>query len=51
MSTCTYCGQPIETREWHPVTTATDSDGAVTFYAFCSADCQREWRVEALDPC
>jgi hypothetical protein len=37
---CTECGGPIETSDWHPVTTGVDEDGSVDIYAFCSWRCR-----------
>lgn len=41
--TCANCGRQIDTKEWHPLATRSDSDGNFRVYAFCSVDCRDEW--------
>lgn len=40
---CAYCGDVIDTRQWHPLGIGTDEDGEQRFYKFCSRACKREW--------
>ncbi len=37
---CSECGGPIETTDWHPVTTRVDEEGSVDLYVFCSWRCR-----------
>jgi hypothetical protein len=39
---CANCTAPIDTSEWHPITTATDDD-RFRVYAFCGSDCREAW--------
>ncbi|MXR20001.1 DUF7576 family protein [Halobacterium bonnevillei] len=43
---CQTCGSRIDPAEWHPVTTATDDDGAFQLYSFCSNECWNDWTAE-----
>ena len=43
---CAYCGTPIDTGDWYPVTKERDGDGSLEFYSFCSEECQDDWRDE-----
>ncbi|WP_232686357.1 DUF7576 family protein [Halobacterium zhouii] len=46
---CEYCGTPIDTSEWYPVTNRRDPDGSVELYAFCSETCQDSWCDEQTE--
>lgn len=46
---CEYCGAPIDTNDWYPVTNRRDSDGTVKLYAFCSEACQDSWCDEQTE--
>lgn len=41
--TCANCGEQIDTTEWHPLVTRTDTDGNFQVFAFCNEDCRDEW--------
>lgn len=46
---CEYCGQPIETSDWYPITNRRDADGSLQLYSFCSEDCHTAWVDEQSD--
>lgn len=37
---CAACGERIDQRAWHPVSTGTDDAGDFRVYAFCSRNCR-----------
>jgi tellurite resistance-related uncharacterized protein len=43
---CQTCGSRVDPAEWHPVTTATDDDGAFQLYSFCSNGCWNDWKAD-----
>lgn len=43
VETCEYCGEPIDTNDWYPVSKRRDSDGSLQFFSFCSEECQDGW--------
>lgn len=44
--TCTYCGEPIDTSEWYPITKRRTAAGSLELLPFCSEACQRAWNDE-----
>lgn len=42
---CSNCGDHIDTKQWHPVTSR-EEDGTVVVYTFCSDSCQAAWISE-----
>lgn len=46
---CANCGGPIETDEWHPVTSERGPDGEFRIVPFCGRACRREWLPRASD--
>lgn len=46
---CEYCGAPVDTSDWHPVSKQRDSDGSLQLILFCSEDCQEAWQDEHED--
>lgn len=46
---CAYCGAPVETQEWHPVTSDA-GEGEFRIVAFCGHDCREQWLQEPSHP-
>ena len=40
---CAYCGDEIDSSEWHPVRATHDEGGEFRIYALCSEECLEEW--------
>ena len=44
---CAHCGRELENDTWQPVRTTEDTDGALSFLAFCGDDCHDAYDGDA----